>query len=149
VPGQFKVDGFESGVDPAGVQAARWVASNLPRSAQLACDWGACYLVNGYGSQTAYANVPGLFYSCSFDRSIRRLLSERGIQYVLVDRRIASQRPVRPSGHEYFDNETPAQEAMTPVPRCGLDKFDRDPRVRRLYDGGPFAVYDVRGVPGA
>ncbi len=149
VPGKFRVDAFESGVDPAGVRAARWVAANLPPNAKVACDWTACSLVNGYGPQSAYADVPGIFYSRSFDRRTRRLLSERGIDFVLVDRRITSQLPVRPSGHEYFDHETAAQEAMAPLPPWALDKFDRDPRVDRVYDGGPLVVYDMRRLLGA
>ncbi|HEX3835254.1 MAG TPA: hypothetical protein VHW04_24945 [Solirubrobacteraceae bacterium] len=145
VPGKFKVDAFESGVDPAGVQAARWIAANLPRNAKVACDFTACSLVGGYGSQFAFADVPGIFYSRSFNLRTRELLSERGIDYVLVDKRIASQRPV---GHDYFDHETSVQEAMTPLPPWALDKFDRDPRVHRVYDGGPLVVYDVRGLRG-
>jgi hypothetical protein len=148
VPGKFKVEGFESGVDPAGVQAARWVAANLPRKSKIACDWTACSLVGGYGPQSAYADVPGIFYTRSFDRRTRALLSDRGIDFVVVDRRITSQRPVRPGGHEYFDHETTAQKRMTPLPRWALDKFDRDPRVERVYDGGPLVVYDVRRLPG-
>jgi hypothetical protein len=146
VPGPFKVDAFESGVDPAGVQAARWVAANLPRNAKVACDWSACSLLNGYGRQLAYADVPGIFYSRSFDLHTRKLLSERGIEFVLIDRRITSQRPV---GHDYFDSETPAEQRMAPLPSWALRKFDSDPQVDRIYDNGPMAVYDVRRVPGA
>jgi hypothetical protein len=146
VPGKFKVDAFESGVDPAGVRAARWAAANLPSGAQVACDWTACSLLGGYGQQTAYADVPDIFYSSSFDATTLAALSDRGIDFVLVDRRITSQKPVT---GKYFDHESPAQQAIAPLPASALAKFDRDARVSRVYDGGPLAVYDVRRLRGA
>lgn len=146
VPGKFKVDAFESGVDPAGVQAARWAAANLPRHAKVACDFTSCSLLGGYGSQSANGGLPGIFYSRSFDQRTRSLLVEHGIAFVIVDRRIASQRPV---DHAYFDNETAAQKATAPLPAWALEKFNRDPRVDRVYDAGPMAVYDVRRLSGA
>lgn len=146
VPGKFQVDAFESGVDPAGVEAARWAAANLPDDANVACDRTACSLLGGYGPQTPFANVPGIFYSRSFGARSRELLSDFGIDFVLIDRRVTSQRPV---AGRYFDNETPAQEATAPLPLWTLNKFDRDTRVDRVYDGGPLVVYDVRRLRGA
>jgi hypothetical protein len=146
VPGKFKVDAFESGVDPANVAAARWVAANVPQSATVGCDFMMCSLLGGYGTQSAFTGPADIFYANSFDPSIRRLLSERGIQYVIVDKRIYSQPAV---GHDYFDQETPGQEARSPVPRRALEKFTRNPHVERVYDGGTVSVYDVRGLTGA
>ncbi len=146
VPGKFKVDAFESGVDPADVEAARWVAANVPGNAKVACDFMMCSLVGGYGTQSANGDVPDIFYAQSFDPSIRRLLSERGIEYVIVDRRIYSQRPI---GHPYFDHETDGQQAESPIPLSALEKFNHNPQVDRVYDDGPVTVYDVRGLNGA
>lgn len=146
VPGNFKVDAFESGVDSADVAAARWVAANLPGNATVGCDFMMCSLVGGYGTQSANSGVPGIFYAKSFDLATRKLLAERGIEYVIVDQRIYSQPPV---GHDYFDQETVGQQARSPVPRRALEKFNRNPHVDRIYDGGPVSVYDVRGLNGA
>jgi hypothetical protein len=146
VPGKFYVDAFESGVDPPGVAAARWVTANVPRTANVACDFMACALVGSYGPQSANSDLPQIFYSQSFDQATRKLLSEHGIEYVIVDQRIYSQRPV---GHMYFDSETDWQQARSPIPRQGLEKFNRDPRVQRVFDDGPLIVYDVRGLDGA
>lgn len=146
VPGKFKVDAFESGVDPANVAAARWVAANVPRNAQVACDFMMCSLVGGYGPQPTNSDLAALFYASSFGQPTRRLLSERGIEYVIVDRRIYSQRP---AGHPYFNQETVGQQARSPIPRGALEKFSRNPRIDRVFDGGPVIVYDVRGLKGA
>lgn len=145
VPGKFKVDSFESGVDPAGVDAARWVAANVPSNAKVACDFTMCSLAGAYGPQSANADLSDLFYSQSFNGPTRRLLSERGIEYVIVDRRISSQRPV---GHLYFDHESDQQLAKSPIPLRSLEKFDRSPHVDRVYDDGPVTIYDVRGLNG-
>lgn len=146
VPGNFKVDAFESGVDPADLAAARWVAANVPRNATVACDFMMCSLVGGYGTQSAFSGPAEIFYANSFDQATRRLLSERGIEYVIVDRRIYSQRPL---GHDYFDEETAGQQARSPIPGRALEKFNRNPDVDRVYDDGPVSVYDVRGLNGA
>ena len=140
VPGKFKIDAFESGVDPANVDAAQWVAANLPRNAKVACDFMTCSLVSGYGPQPANGDLPGIFYSRS-DRAARRLIAAHGIDYVIFDRRITSQRPV---GHIYFDQEIAAQQAIAPLPPAVADKFDLDPLIDRIYDGGPVVVYAVR-----
>jgi hypothetical protein len=146
VPGTFKVDAFESGVDPAAVDASRWVGANLPPNAKVACDFMMCSLVGGYGPQSANSGLADIFYAPSFDQRTRRLLSERGIEYVIVDRRIYSQQPI---GHLYFDFETDGQQARSPIPLRALEKFSRSPKVDRVYDNGPVAVYDVRGLNGA
>lgn len=145
VPGKFKVDSFESGVDPAGVDAARWVAANVPPNAKVACNFMMCSLVGGYGTQSANGDLADIFYAQSFGRPTRRLLSERGIEYVIVDRRIYSQRPV---GHLYFDHETDGQQAASPIPLSALEKFNRNSQVDRVFDDGPVTVYDVRGLNG-
>ena len=38
---------------------------------------------------------------------------------------------------------------MAPLPAWALEKFNRDPRVDRVYDDGSAAVYDVRRLSGA
>jgi hypothetical protein len=145
VPGKFKVDSFESGVDPANVDAARWVAANVPGNATVACDFMMCSLVGGYGTQSANSDVPDLFFAQSFGPATRKLLSERGIEYVIVDRRIYSQPAV---GHAYLDDESVRQQAESHVPLGGLEKFDRTSQIERVFDDGPVAVYDVRGLNG-
>jgi hypothetical protein len=147
VPGKFKVDAFESGVDPADVEAARWVAANVPPTSKVACDFMMCALVGGYGPQAADGDLASMFYADSFNKATRRLLSERGTDYVIVDKRIYSQRPI--GGHPYFDNETERQQKISPIPRRALAKFSRDPRVSRVFNDGPVSVYDVRGLNGA
>lgn len=146
VPGRFKVDAFESGVDPADVAAARWVAANVPHKATVACDFMMCSLVGGYGTQSAISGPADLFYASSFNAATRSLISERGVQYVIVDRRIYSQRSL---GHDYFDDETAEQQAHSPIPSEGLTKFLRNPHIDRIYDNGPVSVYDVKGLTGA
>jgi hypothetical protein len=145
VPGKFHVEAFEGGIDPAGERAAQWASDNLPPNAKVACDWTPCSLLGSYGRQLTYSDVPDIFYTPSFDRRTRATLSDRGIDFVLVDRRITSQVPI---GHDYFNSESATQQAATPLPKSGLDKFDRNPLVDRIYDGGPLVAYDVRRLRG-
>jgi hypothetical protein len=145
VPGKFQVEAFEGGIDPAGVRAARWASDNLPVNAKVACDWTPCSLLGSYGRQLTYSDVPDIFYSPSFDAQTLATLSDRGIDFVLVDRRITSQVPI---GHDYFNSESATQQAATPLPPSGLEKFDRSPQVDRIYDGGPVVAYDVRRLRG-
>lgn len=97
-------------------------------------------------TQSANSDVPGIFFAQSFGPATRKLLSERGIEYVIVDRRIYSQRAV---GHAYFDDETVRQQTEFPIPLGALEKFSRNSQVDRVFDDGPVAVYDVRGLNGA
>jgi hypothetical protein len=141
LPGKFQVAAFESGIDPAGVQAARWIGAHLPRDAKVACDISACSLINGYATQTAFNNYPSIFYAPAFDAEGVELVQSTGIDFVVVDTRMTSQRPV---AGQYFERETPEQARMVPFPRGALRKFDTSTEVDRVYDGGPIVIYDVR-----
>lgn len=145
VPGKFHVDAFESGVTPAGVQAAKWIGANLPPHATVACDRTTCSLVGGYGTQDARADIPALFYAPAFDEPTEALIPDNGVDYVVTDDRLGSQQPIT---GRYFDQETAAQKRAIPFPRAALEKFAHVRRVDRVYDGGPVVIYDVRRLDG-
>jgi hypothetical protein len=138
VPGRFHVAGFESGVDPAGVAAARWIAANAPADATVACDFKACSLVGGSGPQRPLDNAPRVFTATALDARTRALIQHDDIDFVLVDRRMARQRPV--TGSFFAHGGGPSE----PLPAGALAKFDGAPGVARVYDAGPIAIYDVR-----
>jgi hypothetical protein len=145
VPGHFQIDAFESGIDPPSVAAAHWITRNAPPDAQIACEISICTLVNAYGTQAAFPDVPTIYYTPTIDPLTRRTLSERGIDFVIVDERMRTMRPVT---GRYFAQETPEQELMAPIPGKALDKFNHSPDIDRVYDGGVIRIYDVRRVPG-
>jgi hypothetical protein len=142
VPGTFHVDGFESGVDRPGIEAARWIGAHLPPGERVACDFTACSLLDGYGRQQSVNDAPALFFASAFGRSTRRLVRDRQIDFVVVDRRLSRQRPVTGS---YFPRQLP-QAGNEPIPGAALDKFDHVPGISRVYDNGPIVIYDLRGI---
>lgn len=141
VPGPFKVDAFESGVTPAGVQAARWIGKHVPPRATVACDHTMCSLVGGYGPQRALDNWPALYYATRMDARTWREISLAGVDYVVVDMRLSAQRPV--TGY-YFEHESPGELAATPFPLGPLEKFNGAVGLDRVFDNGDIVIYRVR-----
>jgi hypothetical protein len=143
VPGHFRVDGFESGVDGNGREAAAWISRHVPNNDRVACDFTSCALIGAAGRQYPVGDAGKLYYAPRADAAVRRLLADREIAFVVVDRRLTTQLPIT---GQYFSHDQQSGHHLRPLPAAGLSKFDRLPGASRVYDNGPIAIYDVRGV---
>lgn len=143
VPGQFRIAGFESGIDRQNTAAVDWFYSHVGPGRHVACDFSTCALLGAYADADPIGDASQIFYAPRVTLSVIRMIESKDIQYVFVDRRMSEQTPVTGS---YFARDSEAGEHYKPVPVAALEKFAITPGVRQIYDSGPIAIYDVRGL---
>ena len=143
LPGTFHVAAWESGIDRANTDAARWGGVHLGTDQVAACDIGLCSLLGAYG-HTAFAENPAaVFYAHSFDGFVRSSIASQDIRYVFVDRRLIDGRP--PTGRFFAGN--PVKQSGQPLTPSALEKFEHS-GLDRLYDDGNVDVYQTGKVRG-
>ena len=143
LPGRFRIDAFESGVDRQGTVAAKWFAHYVGPGRVVACDFTSCTLLGAYADATPIDDASNVFYSRKLTPGLIRLMRDKGIQYVLVDDRLSTQTPITGT---YFRNDTLADAHLHPVPVEALHKFAHLSRSHLIYDSGLIQIYDVRGL---
>ena len=143
LPGRFRVDGFESGVDRQNMAAVQWLAAHGGPGRRVACDFSSCALLGAYARATPVHDASSIYYAPKVTLGVIRTIEAKQIQYVLVDRRMSTQTPITGA---YFSRDTQSGHHVRPVSLRALDKFATTPGVRQVYDNGAVAIYDVRGL---
>jgi len=144
LPGRFHVAAFESGIDRHVTAGGAWAHDNWLPYQRVACDFSLCSMFAGYSHATVSTAASPMYYATSmavFDQSLRDLTSD----YVAVDQRWTRQTPVT---GRYFFRDVLEGEHTWPLAPSLFVKFDRNPRIDRLYDNGPIQLYDTRKVWG-
>jgi hypothetical protein len=136
LPGPYLAAGFERSVDDSGVAAARWLAQDPGR--RLAGDITANALASTYGRQDPVREAADLFIGPSWTPQDRQLAADLAIDYLWVDRRMATQVPA--SG-AYFEHDPNAGRWTSPIGAADLAKFDAVRTVDRVYDNGNVRIY--------
>ena len=71
-------------------------------------------------------------------------LARHGVEYVLIDRRLADSVP---QSRFYVEpGEFARPNADDPLPKAALSKFDGHLGSDRIYDNGSIQIYDVRAL---
>ena len=146
-------------IEPMGVAAARWTRRWLGEGWRFASDRSnrlllATYAVQRIVTQEQDGEALGhvMFDRAYFgaEKKPARLSEENmnalrraGVDFLLVDLRLQSRRPLW--GY-YFDAGEDADLSKSPPLGVDLEKFDRFPRVGRIFDNGYEVIYDVRGL---
>jgi hypothetical protein len=131
---------------PQGLSAARWAIRNLPPGSVYVGDeaTGRELLVSGAGYTLLGngGNVPALLHTPELPSWQRETLIQRGVDYVVLDRRKVSssnqaayffQPASNPSGGEgYYPPGVRAKYAI--------------PGISSIFDSGDIVIYDVRGL---
>jgi hypothetical protein len=141
LPGEFHVAGYESGVDAQVSATVAYAEKAFFPGATVACDRMLCSLVAGETESTASNVATKMFYADNIVRHAE--IGHLALDYVLVDDRIALQRPVTGL---YFPGEGDTGPHPRPFPVDRLTAFAVDPLYSRVYDNGPIQVYDVTRV---
>jgi hypothetical protein len=136
LPGPYLAAGFERSVDDSGVAAARWLARDPGH--RLAGDITANALASTYGRQDPVREAADLFIGPVWTAQDQRLAADLAIDYLWVDRRMATQVPA--SGG-YFENDPNAGRWTAPIGAADLAKFDAVETVDRVYDNGNVRIY--------
>lgn len=144
LPGRFHVAAFESGIDRHVTAEAEWAHDTWSPYQRVACDVSACSVLAGYSRATVSTAASPMYYASStaaLDQHLSALTSD----YVAVDQRWTRQTPAT---GQYFFRDVLEVGHQRPLASSLLVKFDRNPRIDRLYDNGPIQLYDTRRVWG-
>jgi hypothetical protein len=141
LPGNYVVDGFESGITPEGIAAANWARDNLGPGNRIAADFTNYLLLGSYGDQNPVGTLDTLYCDPVWTEADALLAREQDIGYLLVDLRMSEQRSVTGG---YFTEAAPA--CPSPIPKQDLTKFDRTPGFDRIYDSGDIVIYALAGA---
>ncbi len=141
LPGQYVVDGFESGITPEGIAAANWARVNLGPGNRIAADFTDDLLLGSYGDQDPVGNLDALYCDPVWTEADALLARQQNIGYLLVDLRMSEHQSVTGG---YFTDASPA--CPSPIPRQDLTKFDTTPGFDRIYDSGNIAIYKLSGA---
>lgn len=151
VPGPYLVAANQRSVGAPSLAMAQWASDHLAAGSNVAADRQSGALLadladlNLVTSINGFASPAPLYFSNGFSPSDLGLIRRDRIRYIVVDRRLASSPPLFGT---YF--EPGEAKPGTRLTSAQLSKFDSVPGVRRVYDNGPFQIYDVTrllGVP--
>lgn len=145
LPGNFHVAAFESGIDRANTEAVKWFGANIGPGHKVVCDASTCALAAAYAEAEPVPNEGELYYSPIMTSELLKTIHGRGLEYIIVDDRLAQEKPI--SGHFFHSNSDEAGSEDGAVPEAGLTKFKDVPGIMLIYDNGPIQIYDLRGVP--
>ena len=150
LPGPYLISADSRSVDAANVQAAQWLAANVPPGTRVYGDRVSGGLAASLGRQYNVMNVSTgidasrLILDPQFGRTDVALISSAGIRYVIVDLRLSNGLP---NQDVYIENgEFGGQDRSTPVKAAALAKFNSVPGVDRVYDNGSLVIFDVRNL---
>ena len=151
LPRPYRVAAETRSIEAKSLAAAEWVRTQLPPAQRFAADRINGLLIGAYGDQyvvsLAYdkVNVPRIFFAPQIDVDEREALAKGQIQYIVIDRRLASGVPA--SGIYFELGEPEASRHVVPIDSSALAKFAQLPYMSRVYDSGAIAIYAVdRGL---
>lgn len=145
LPGSFHAAAFESGVDRQNTEAVKWFGRHVGPESRVVCDASVCALAAAYAEADPIPNEAELYYSPTMTPALLETIHERGLEYLIVDRRLSQEQPI--TGHFFHATPGEAGTRDRPVPLAGLTKFEDVPGIELIYDNGPIQIYDLRGVP--
>ena len=127
--------------------AAAWARSHLRNRHVFAADRANARVLLVRGRQLAVTgqtpNVIDLLESENFQPWMLEMLRENEIEYVLFDRDLHANDPMR--GY-FLLEQSHRLSVREPLRPGGWRKFERHPLVARVYDSGNVTVYDVRAL---
>jgi hypothetical protein len=142
--------GDPRGIEPEGIQAAKWAHSHLGSNNRIGTDSLNQLLMATYGDQHVVTtsadqmDVSPIFFSSHLGRYELAILSRAQVRYLVVDRRLAQSLPLL--GSYFVNTESLAFQRTTPIDLKSLTKFDTLPQVNRVFDSGNIVIYDVGGL---
>jgi hypothetical protein len=146
LPGTFRVDGLDSGIDNQGISRAQWAAQNLQSGSRYFGDITSVTLLSTYADLDPIRDPKHLYYSTELTDEDARTINDASGVYIDVDYRMSQATPITGI---YFPVDDEADTHSTPIPLAALAKFDNTPGISRVYDSGDDHFYDLRGSRGS
>lgn len=139
LPGPYLPNSGPRSVESQSLAAATWMRDRLGAGNSVGADPMNTLIGGAYGEQEMSVTISGgvntswILYAPTIDAEVERLLREGGIEYLVVDRRLFSDRQVA----RYYPQASAAE---------ALQKFEQDERIVPIYDSGEIRIYDVGAV---
>lgn len=141
LPGPFLVGGDTRGLQPESYALTDWMRETVGPGHRILADYSNKLLLGSFGQQYSVTGESWIFMSDDMGETAELAsLIERGVQYVVVDDRLATQTPR--IGH-YIEPGEPGSSWSEPIPAEWLAKFNHTPCLSRVFDSGHIAVYAV------
>lgn len=102
LPGPYLVEAWERSIDQHNLALAQWAATELPANYGMASDSVTESILGTLGHQSGPQGVAPLFLSSKFSPSARKLVHDKGVSFIVVDKRISQQLPADGS---YFTDD--------------------------------------------
>jgi hypothetical protein len=150
LPGPYLVGADPRSIEPQSLAAADWVKDTLGPNQRVAADRTNGLLLGSFGQQfvatalSTRVSTYRIFFAPEIGEAEREIISQAGIQYVLVDSRLSTGLPQ--VGFYFERGEPDTMNHKVPMDPSLLDKFDRTPGVNRIFDSGNIVIYDVRAL---
>lgn len=150
LPGPYLVADGPRSIDTRNVSASRWVRAYLGPNNHVAADSIDNLLLGSYGEQNIEITLNGgvdvsyLFLATQIGPQERALIRQGKIRYAVVDRRLTTGRP----WGVQFDGTSPRIDKFLdrPVAPQLFTKFDRAPKISRIFDNGAIQIFDVGAI---
>lgn len=150
MPGPYLVSADQRSIEPEGINAAEWANLYLGPNHLVASDRINTLLMATYGNEqvgtSESAKIPAswVFISPQFGPSVKLILQQDRIQYLVVDLRLST---ALPQVGSYFNKgENNGQPYTKPLDLTALTKFDNVQNVSRIFDSGDIIIYDVTAI---
>jgi hypothetical protein len=147
LPGPYLVEADSRSFNEQSLETASWALQHLGPDREFAGDRLNRLLMGSYGHQrVVFAHGAGtaswaVFVTDSIGPTEVNVLRRGGVEYVVVDRRLATGLPY--VGYYFEKAERLRRAADEPMRASQLDNFDEAPGASRIYDSGDVQVYDV------
>ncbi|QOC90135.1 fused MFS transporter/spermidine synthase family protein [Micromonospora craniellae] len=142
VPGTYHVAGYEASIEPHTLGLGWWARENLPAGSRFVADFGNQNVLGTIGGLDPVNSPAGIFYRPAFDWSDRSMVQALSVRYLVADRRLLDQPPVR--GTFFIGDHPPGLDTSGPFPPEALAKFDTVEGMGVVFDDGMIRVYDLR-----
>jgi len=150
MPGPYLVVADSRSIEAQGLTAARRAGAYLAPSERIVADRVNALLMLAYGQMdpvtSSYDGVPvsKLFFAERPGPRERAVIREGEVRYIVIDRRIATGRPL--AGVYFEPGERPPDEITVPVGVPLLMELEALPGARRILDSGDIIIYDLGGM---
>ena len=147
LPGPYLVEADSRSINAQSIETAEWALEHLGPNRAFAGDRLNRLVLGSYGHQrVVFAHGAGtaawaVFITESLGPTEVNVLRRGGVEYVVIDRRLATGLPY--VGYYFEKAERIRRGVDEPMRASQLDNFDEAPGVSRIYDSGDVQVYDV------
>jgi len=150
LPGPYVAGADIRSVTSEGIAAARWIRREYGVDQRVLTDRSDAQIVASYGNgdpvegSVGSQSVARVFVSSQVDATDLKILRAKHVQFLLVDRRLASAAPAR--GFYFTSSELNGATWTHPIALSWLTKFASTPGFSLVFDDGAIQVYRVVGA---